>query len=243
VQATAIAAAACRAEETRRPRPRLTDPLADLFTAQAGKATRSMVSSGLDEVIMRTHLIDVLLLAHLSRNPGETVVNLGAGYCTRPYRLDLSSCAGVVEVDAEALIQNKTTILTGYPASCPVRRIGGDVRSLPPLPHDGAVITEGLLVYLTPAELAALATTLATELTARVWLADIVSTESAQAMATLSGLPLSGLDSLAVFERAGWTVTDYRPLPVSRQPARRSPAGGPPASHTVVDGVLALSRK
>ncbi|GIH02938.1 hypothetical protein Rhe02_10050 [Rhizocola hellebori] len=234
VQATAYLAAAGRAEA---------DPFAGLFLEAMDDSSRALAASGRGEVLARTRLLDVMLLDLLRVAPGSAVVNVGAGLCARPYRLDLSACRETIEIDALPVLQFKDSILSGYQASCPLRRIPGDARSLPPLPAPAIVLTEGLLVYLTHDEIAALATALAALPGPVDWLADIVSTDSAAAMKTLaaqanSPLTLSGLDSLRVFEGAGWTVHDYRALPVNRPPGRPSPPGK--ASHRIVDGVIHL---
>lgn len=233
VQATAYLAAAGRAE---------IDPYARLFLGGLGSAELALAERGRAEVVARTHLMDSMLLGLLG--PAVTVLNLGAGLCARPYRLDLSPCREVVEVDAEPVLAFKTSILSGYETSCPVRRIAGTSTALPSLPAPAVVLTEGLLVYLSPAQLAGLATALATAVAQAGqvdWLADIVSADSAAAMAALAGqagkpLPLAGLESLAVFEEAGWQIYDYRPLPTPRLGrAGRS-------SRDIVDGVVHLRR-
>ncbi len=49
------------------------------------------------------------------------MLTLGAGYCAGPYRLDLSACALVVELDAPAVLAHKETVLAGHEPSCPYR--------------------------------------------------------------------------------------------------------------------------
>ncbi|MFB6392472.1 class I SAM-dependent methyltransferase [Polymorphospora lycopeni] len=250
IQATALVAAACRAEETRQPAPRLTDPYAERFLDSLDAAGRALLAAGRDEVVHRTTLIDGLLLDEVRRHPGATVVNLGAGLCTRPYRLDLSACREYVEVDAPEILARKATVLGGAEPSCPVRRIPGDVRGLPALGVDGpaVLVTEGLLVYLPPAELAGLAATLGGLPAVTGWLADVVSADSARAMAAVAGraragLALHGLESMDTVERAGWAVADYRLLPARRPAARptgRPPGPSVPASRRVLDGVVLL---
>jgi O-methyltransferase involved in polyketide biosynthesis len=141
-------------------------------------------------------------------------------------------------------------VLDGHEPSCPVRRIPGDVRELPALAAGSptVLVTEGLLVYLSPADLGSLAAALAGLPGVIGWLADVVSADSARAMAAVAGraqagLTLYGLDSMETIERAGWVVDDYRLLPV-RRPAAGSmgrPPGSPvPASRRVLDGVVKL---
>ncbi|MFG2039313.1 class I SAM-dependent methyltransferase [Dactylosporangium sp. NPDC048998] len=255
VQATAYAAAACRAAESRRPHPRLSDPFAELFTPGGADAqVARLADAGVDEVVGRTVLIDRMLVAALDRWPGATVVNLGAGFCTRPYRMRLSGCRELVEADDPAVIELKGRTLHGRRPSCPIRRVGLDVRNetavtavLDDAGRSGAVIviTEGLLVYLPTVAVTALAGTLASRPAVVHWLADIVSESSAGQMRTIArrvpgGLALFGIDSLAPLEEPGWQVVGYRALPVSRP--RYGPAPGT-SSRALVDGVVALERR
>lgn len=273
LQATAFVAAACRAEESRQPSPRLVDPLAQLFVdaqrtgAQAGRA---LLAAGRYEVVARTVLIDQLLVEAMRQWPSSAVVSLGAGFCTRPYRLDLSSCRLVVELDAAGVIALKDRLLAGASPTCQVRRISADIRdagqlrsclAIPELlAGPTIVITEGLLVYLPESDLCDLARTLSDAPPVVRWLTDVVSAESTLGMGVVAdragaGLELFGLDSLEPFESAGWTVTDYRILPVTRPAfggSRAAATGGGRAAarsgHTavsrrVVDGVVAIDRR
>ena len=186
------------------------------------------------------------------------LVNLGAGFCTRPYRMDLSKVRAVLEVDAAPVLAVKQRVLADEAASCPVFRTPGDVTRpevvVALLAEHGAaggpavVMAEGLLPYLSEPTLAQLADTLAAALPDAVWLADIVSTTSAAGMAQLARtagtpVPLYGLDRLEVFEQHGWQVADYRILPVARRGRLGVPGRpGGPTSDRVVDGVVLLRR-
>ncbi|QSB06869.1 class I SAM-dependent methyltransferase [Natronoglycomyces albus] len=252
IQATAYLAAACRAVETSARKPRLSDPYAERIIAShpdGARIRKGLLGAGTDEVVHRTILLD-RLLARAALTAGTTVVNLGAGFCTRPYRLDLSECAEVIEADAPALIKAKETLLADADPSCPVRRVPLDVRDVNQLaallnPIEGplVVVTEGLLVYLPRTDLAAIAATINASAAQR-WLTDIVGLSSAAAMEQLAqksgaGLNLYGLGDLRPFEDNGWTVTDYRPLPVPARPGSRTKTGA--SSTDVVDGVLELT--
>lgn len=261
VQATAYLAAACRAAENRRPAPRLRDELAALFEPHPGPpGHRALLDAGGDEVVTRAALVDELLTAQVAAGAPPVVVNLGAGFCTRPYRLDLSGCRLLLELDAAEVLAVKRRVLAGHRPSCPVERVAVDLRNRAGLAaaladHVGdgdrvVVVSEGLLPYLDEPAVRALAGTLA-DAAAAVWLTDVVSGWSAARMAQLAGaaglrVALFGLDSLDPFERAGWTVTDYRILPVPRRGPWPGPAEGHGAggaySRQVVDGVLVLAR-
>lgn len=237
VQATAYVAAACRAEESRQSAPRLVDPFAELFAPApadarpAPAALRGLLAAGRDEVVARTAGIDRALRDALASGPAPVVLNLGAGFCTRPYRLDLSGCRLVVECDAAPVVARKDRLLATHRPSCPVVRVAADLRDGRQLARLLAgvergdpfvVVTEGLLVYLSPTEVGALARGLAAAPGPAWWLADVVSPESARAMAVVAGragagVTLHGLESLAPFEAAGWAVADYRILPVTRR--------------------------
>jgi O-methyltransferase involved in polyketide biosynthesis len=275
VAATAYLAAACRAEETRQARPLLRDEYAELFIAEHQRSSgRRLLAAGRAEVVARTVLIDRLLAEAVAAVVGlgepPVIVNIGAGFCARPYRLDLSSCRLVVEWDTAASIALKQRVLAGRRASCPVRREDVDLRDrrrvlaeLRRLDADAGrviVVTEGVLVYLPAADLRAAAATLAAGLTDAAWLTDVVSVPSALAMgglATAAGaaVELHGLPSLDPLEVDGWRCVEYRALPA---PARkgplagagagmrtgagnvRSPAGAP-ASRRLIDGVVGLA--
>lgn len=247
MRATALVAAAARANGP------VDDPFARLFLEAhpAGEAPRRrLLAAGTDEIVHRTGLLDTLLT---ERADGRdfTLLNLGAGYCARPYRLAMSGCRRVIEVDAAEVLDLKSRVLRDCVPLVPVERVAGDLRDerflaglVSSIVEPVVVVSEGLLVYLPPEQVAALATTLATRVarTARTdWFCDVVSVDSAAGMSTVAGragagLTLYGLGTLEVFESAGWRVEDYRVLPVSR----RGYGGG--GGRQVVDGVIALSR-
>jgi len=255
VAATAYVAAAFRAAETDRPAPRIRDRFAALFQPGAGPAAatvRRLTAAGGDEVVLRTALVDELLTGALRARPGALVLNLGAGFCARPYRLDLSGCAGLVEFDAPDVLADKERVLAGYPSSCPVRRVPLDLRDRPALARQldeldagtrpSIVVSEGLLPYLPEKGIAGLAATLRAGLGDAVWLTDLVSVGSAAAMAQLAGpaglaAPIHGLATLRPLEDNGWHCVDYRILPVPR------PAGTGGSARDVIDGVIALATR
>jgi len=255
VQSTAFVAAACRALETGRPHPRLRDEYAGRFVAaqEAGQTTRARITdAGTDEVVQRSRLLDAALIQAVSRQDDQVVLNLGAGFCARPYRLDLSGCRKVVECDAEAVMEVKNRVLADARPSCPVERVVADVRSDLDLVlaacGDGPVIvlSEGLLVYLSRLELSALATTLATAAQVRSWLADVVSESSAQGMRRVAAqagarVILHGMASLDEVETTGWRCVDYRILPTPRRGGLAGTGAGA-ASRQVVDGVVTWER-
>ncbi len=166
VEATAFVAAAFRAAEAARNAPRVQDRFAAFFQPEEGPAAaavRRLTAAGGDEVVLRTAILDELLTRAVAGRGKPLVLNLGAGFCARPYRLDLSGCALLVEFDAPEVLAYKEKVikekvLRRAEPTCPVRRVPLDVRAAPALRHaldelDAAdrpsiVVSEGLLPYL-----------------------------------------------------------------------------------------------
>jgi O-methyltransferase involved in polyketide biosynthesis len=113
------------------------------------------------------------------------VVNLAAGFDARPYRLALPSQLLWIEVDLPKLMASKRELLADEKPSCTVERIETDLADagarrelfakIGARGKDVLVVTEGLLIYLTEAEVAALARDLAAVPTIRHWAIDLAS--------------------------------------------------------------------
>lgn len=117
---------------------------------------------GINCLAIRTRVIDDWLLSR-----GEStrqIVNLGAGMCTRPYRLPFGMSTIVYEVDDPDLLKAKRQVLrdAGYKPTVSVVDVAGDVTKMddlaeslimngfdPSLPTDW--ICEGLFAYIDPA--------------------------------------------------------------------------------------------
>jgi methyltransferase (TIGR00027 family) len=134
--------------------------------------------------VARTVAFDEYVLAEVARG-ADVVVNLAAGLDTRPYRLALPSQLLWVEVDLPQIVAAKRELLANEKPSCTVERIEADLADVAArrelLAQIGArgrdvlVLTEGLLVYLSEAEVAALARDLAAVATIRNWVIDLAS--------------------------------------------------------------------
>jgi methyltransferase (TIGR00027 family) len=132
---------------------------------------------GLNFLAIRTRIIDDWLLekscsssssssSNSKRRGRRQVVNLGAGMCTRPYRLDLPKSTTIYEVECHGeLLHTKHEVLqdAGYkPSDAKVISVEGNVADMdalceilvekhgldPSLPTDW--IAEGLFAYLKP---------------------------------------------------------------------------------------------
>lgn len=109
VSDTAFWIAHYRAVESARPDALFRDPLAALLAGEQGKKiARTMPMSFMTEwvVAIRTHIIDDYIRTAIAEGI-DTVVNLGAGLDTRPYRMDLPEALQWIEVDYPRMIEFK----------------------------------------------------------------------------------------------------------------------------------------
>ncbi|PRC48572.1 SAM-dependent methyltransferase, partial [Mycobacterium sp. ITM-2017-0098] len=109
----------------------------------------------------RTKTIDDIITKAIS-DGCDRVLNLAAGLDTRPYRLNLPAEFGWVEADLPGLIAEKEQMLAGETPRCHLTRFPVDLAD--PEARDGfliealvgatkaLVLTEGLLMYLEPAD-------------------------------------------------------------------------------------------
>jgi methyltransferase (TIGR00027 family) len=227
--------AACRAIESGRADSLVCDPLAEEVAGVRGMALArdvsmfEWVSLG---VVIRARLIDELLKEALTSRRLQTVLNLGAGLDTRPWRLELPAGLRWIEADSSAILEYKATKLAQEAPRCRLEQVAADlarpgereslfarVGSAPAL-----MITEGLLAYL-PSETALGLAAQAPGLSGvRSWLLDVHS-HGLMRLATGAGL-LSSVDSLFHKDRLeGEAVLDAVKERGWRTAAKRTFAG------------------
>ena len=181
---TALWVAHIRAMESKRARAAFHDPLAALLAGEAGEAIArsiphsSVVSWG---VAIRTSAID-RLIGDALRLGIDTVVNLGAGFDTRPYRMDIPSHVRWFEIDFPQLVDSKNRRLAPHTPACAVERIGMDLldrasrNALLARIADASkgvlVISEGVIPYISNHEIACLAKDLHAIAAFRFWIQD-----------------------------------------------------------------------
>ncbi len=134
--------------------------------------------------VARTFLFDQFVQQQVDAGV-SLVVNLAAGLDTRPYRMALPPHLHWVEVDQPQLLAEKAALLVDSQPVCSVERIGMDLeadeprrellRRLAGSANNVLVLTEGLLAYLTEAQVGRLAGDLATQPTVRSWVLDLTS--------------------------------------------------------------------
>jgi methyltransferase (TIGR00027 family) len=221
-----------RALETERADALFKDPFARRLAGATGeRLARQLGQSELIERVMavRTAVFDQLVLECVSRHGVDLVVNLGAGLDTRPWRLPLPRTVQWVDVDLPAVLEHKQSVLIGEPSRCEYRAMPADLADesacnavLARLNAEGRcalVVTEGLLVYLKPSRVAALARALHRNDTFRWWLTDLTGPRALQVLAA-EWQPLfaqrkirfqfAPAQSSGFFEPFGWHEETFR---------------------------------
>lgn len=123
---SALLTAGWRAMESARSDALFHDPLAAGLAGERGLRIAKTSPAGAWVVAIRTGLIDAFVQSAISSGI-DTVINLGAGLDTRPYRMDLPSSLRWVEVDYPSLIDGKSANLSGEVPVCSIERIGVDL--------------------------------------------------------------------------------------------------------------------
>jgi methyltransferase (TIGR00027 family) len=181
---TAFWVAHFRAKESQLAAPAFHDPLASLLCGNRGRQiARSIPRAAMVEwgVLVRTSAIDRLIYEALQSGV-DTVLNLGAGLDTRPYRMKLPATLRWIEMDFPNIVELKDTQLVNYKPVCELERVGVDL-----LDHryrntllarygmtskNTLVITEGVLPYFSVHDAATLAEELAAFPSIRFWIQD-----------------------------------------------------------------------
>ena len=157
---TAIWVAAYRAQENERKDAIVKDPFASLLIGADGikVATRTQGSRYTAwSVIIRTFIIDQFILKLVNKDV-DTVLNLGAGLDTRPYRLQLPSTLRWVEVDFPQIINHKEEKLKAENPVCHLERVRLDLsleeerniflKKISNESNNVLILSEGVLPYL-----------------------------------------------------------------------------------------------
>jgi len=231
VSDTARWVAVYRAWESARTDALFHDPYADLLAGERGRAIAALMPRQARNgwpIISRTKLIDDFVYAAITRGCG-CILNLAAGFDTRPYRLELPASLKWVEADLPTLIEEKESLLADAQPRCQLRRIKVDLADsaaraamLPDAVSSSAqalVITEGLLVYLDEVQVRALTANLAAEAGIRRWILDLASPGVVEMMRKGMGTHLTNApmkfappNGIAYFEALGWKVAEVRSI-------------------------------
>ena len=191
-----------RAREFQRPDAVFRDPFAQTLAGERGQqiaASMPFAEKNSWPFVARTWLIDRLISEQVGSGI-DRVVNLAAGLDARPYRMDLPRSLKWVEVDLPEILAHKEEVLRKEKPVCALERIRLDLsdlqarrelfRQLGSRAHRVLVVTEGLLVYLTAEEAAALGNDLAAQPAFQHWILDLASPALLKMLARKMGAPL-----------------------------------------------------
>ncbi len=263
---TARWAAYFRAQETARPDALFRDPYAERLAGQHGIDIAQTLPEGNKHAwawVTRTYLFDYFITQELNQGV-DLVLNLAAGLDARPYRMPLPSSLQWVEVDLPEILAYKEGILANEKPPCALERIRLDLadgnarRAFFAQVNQSAkkilVLTEGLLIYLSAEEVAALARDLASGANFQRWILDLASPGLLRMMQRTTGKHLSQVGAPfqfapaggpAFFSPHGWEPMEVKPVLqtaaqfkrppwllrlLARLPERKGPAGNRPWS-------------
>jgi len=231
---TARWVAVYRAMETERPDAHFRDPYARRLAGSRGEQIVRSLRHGTGmawAMIVRTAVLDEMILRAVAGG-ADLVLNLAAGLDTRPYRLDLPHGLRWVEVDLPGITDYKEEQLRDEAPRCALERVRLDLTDLAGRQalfdrlgreaRQVVVVTEGLLAYLTPEQVAGLATDLhrpptfarwMTEL-ASPWLLRYMQRKYKKVAGTGGTAPMhfAPADGPAFFRPYGWAVAEERSM-------------------------------
>ena len=233
VSDTARWVAVYRAMETACPDAIFRDPFADRLAGERGREILDGMAQGRAyawPMIVRTAVFDEIILDAVENKKVDLVVNLAAGLDARPWRMPLPPSLHWVDVDLPGILNYKTGMLQGETPVCRYEAVTVDLTDaavrrelfyrLGAGSSRALVLSEGLLVYLTPEEVAALAADLHAQPSFQEWMIDLASPQLLKRMKRMWGknLPASAPFRFAPQEGTdfflpyGWREAQYRSL-------------------------------
>jgi len=232
VSDTALMIAACRAHENELPDAFVRDPFAARLAGERGVAIlRAMPHSSVLRLGMaiRTRFVDELLLEALAKHPIATVLSVGCGLDTRPWRLELPPDLRWIEIDFADVLDYKDQHMAGEKPRCRRERISVDLNDVAQRrgmyeaasSSPALMITEGLLLYLPAATVDALAAETSKQSGIAHWISDITTSAFTRILSggadTMQPIrhvqasdALKGEQILEALERHGWTTAATR---------------------------------
>jgi methyltransferase (TIGR00027 family) len=247
VSDTAFMVATYRAMETERSDALFRDPLAAKLAGEHGKAIVANLPRsarfGVWMVVIRTHIIDEFIRSAIAEGV-DTILNLGAGLDTRPYRMDLPGSLLWIEVDFPKIIALKEDRLSGETPICRLERVALDLADsgqrqrlfadVAARSNKVLVLTEGVVLYLSTADVGALSDALRAEPAFRYWIVDYLSPEARsyrqrmEKRMKMKNAPFKfdPADYFGFFKDHGWQPKEIRYIPEEAERLKR-PLGLP----------------
>lgn len=233
VSDTAFLVAHYRALESSRPDALFRDPLASRLAGDKGRGHAEKFATGdmiAWSVAIRTVIIDNFIRAAIARGV-DTILSLGAGLDTRPYRLELPSQLRWIEADYPDVIAYKEKLLHIETPRCTLVRVGLDLEDTVARQHlltrvdreseRVIVLTEGVVPYLSIEEAAALSEDVRALSRVDSWIVDYFSPEAhayrermgATKQMQHAPFRFQPSDWFGFFAEHGWRPREVRYLP------------------------------
>jgi methyltransferase (TIGR00027 family) len=229
VSDTALWVATYRAMESERADALFRDPLARVLSGERGRKIAEAISY---QQIMawvlavRTVAIDELI-QHAIALGIDTVVNLGTGLDTRPYRMTLPASLRWFEIDFPQIIQYKNEKLKAETPVCKLERISADLSDIPlrrsiferisAESRKVLLITEGVIPYMTSSDAESLSRDIFAVPSFKYWIQDYRQggyrrwiSPKIKRMLKDSPFRFDATDSLGFFQKQGWKVFENR---------------------------------
>jgi methyltransferase (TIGR00027 family) len=232
VSDTARWVAVYRAIETARPDAIFRDPFAARLAGERGQQIVRELKRGRQmawAMVVRTAVLDEMILDRVRHGGVDTVINLAAGLDTRAWRLDLPRSLRWFDVDLPEMVAYKAAAMRDERPACQYEAIAVDLtndaaraevlRRTGGVARTALVITEGLLIYLGDEKVASLGRALHAVPSIKWWITDIGSPRLLKLMNKQWGSAVAAgnapflfapPDSTAFFAPLGWHVADFR---------------------------------
>jgi methyltransferase (TIGR00027 family) len=241
---TAIWIAAYRAEESARKDALFKDPFASLLMGEMGEliATRTQGSRYTAwSVVIRTYIIDKFILDLISNKKIDTVLNLGAGLDTRPYRLSLPESLNWIEVDFPKIIDHKFEKLKSVTPICKLTRVKLDLsiasardlffEKVASESKNVLIITEGVIPYLSNSDVESLVSSLKKQENFTHWITEYYSPEILKFLRTpkrlqqMRNAPFLFYpdDWFGFFKNLGWSELETKYFGIESEKLGRTP--------------------
>jgi methyltransferase (TIGR00027 family) len=228
---TARWVAVYRAMETQRRDAIFRDPFAARLAGEKGNAIVDTMKRGRAmawAMIVRTAVFDDVIIDRVRNGGVDTVLNLAAGLDARAWRMDLPASLRWIDVDLPDILNYKTEMLKGETPKCQYEAVHVDLtdeakrQALFTQIGAGAsrvlVVTEGLLIYLTPEQVGTLARDLHAPTSFRWWLIDIANPRLLAMMQKMWAKSLNAsnapfqfapAEGTQFFDKFGWEETEF----------------------------------
>jgi methyltransferase (TIGR00027 family) len=246
---TARWVAVYRAMETERPDALFRDHFARKLAGRRGEDIVKSMPRGRASawaMIVRTAVMDEMIMDIVRSGEVDLILNLAAGLDARPWRLDLPTSLRWVDVDLPHILQYKTETIGNNPAKCRYECIPADLtdgsarrdlfKRLASECGRAMIVTEGLLIYLSAEQVAALTADLHSAGAFHHWLIDLANPTLLALMRRTWGKSLTAAGSpfqfappegTEFFEQRGWKPKAVRAtLAEARRLKREMPMAG-----------------